>query len=661
MRRVVLVGLSLVAVVLAATAFAGQSRREVAKAARGPGLTPMQQRLVSGTASRALELNTAPALTPRVHNMRKATRASSGVGATMATGCPVDRTTNIRVNQNCQNLSDPDLAGRGQAQNETAIAQDPNHPSRMVASSNDYRRGDGSCYSYYSADGGRSWTDSTPPMSFTRGTNFGGFGRQYWQAGGDTSVAWDTKGNAYLSCQMFNRGQPTSQNPDMSSAFYVFRSTGSGGAGWNFPGRPVAEANTGAGGTTLLDKQYLTVDDTVGSPYQDRLYVTWTLYAPDGTAYLYEAYSRDYGEHFSSPKLVSANSPACVDDLGAATPQGACNTNSFSQPFTGPDGTLYVVWSNYNVTGAGARGDDDSGGGDGGATRNAAPAAGIDNRNQVLLAKSTDGGNTFSTPVKVADFYELPDCATYQEGQNPGRSCVPEKGETANSVFRAANYPSGAVNPRNPREIDVTFASYINRHSNEANGCVPQGYNADTLLPLYDGVKTAGACNNDVLVSRSTDAGASFTGTTADVRKLPSVRAGQADQYWQWAAFDRQGRLVVSYYDRAYGGDEQTGYSDVTLSGSRDASTFASARVTSGPMPPASQFGGLFFGDYSGLSAGDVAHPIWMDTRDPELFTCRDSAGNVITPPSVCTASATNAAVANDQNIYTRRLAVPLP
>ena len=45
----------------------------------------------------------------------------------------------------------------------------------------------------------------------------------------------DTKGNAYLSCQMFNRGQAVSPNPDLSSAFYVFRSTGSAGASWNFP------------------------------------------------------------------------------------------------------------------------------------------------------------------------------------------------------------------------------------------------------------------------------------------------------------------------------------------------------------------------------------------------------------------------------------------
>src|SRR5207302_1449331 len=105
--------------------------------------------------------------------------------------------SNIKVNQNCLNLTDLDLQGRGQANNETAIAQDPNQPNHILATSNDYRRGDGNCFNSYSLDKGRSWTDATVPMGFTRGTAFGGVAREYWQAGGDPAVAWDTKGNAY--------------------------------------------------------------------------------------------------------------------------------------------------------------------------------------------------------------------------------------------------------------------------------------------------------------------------------------------------------------------------------------------------------------------------------------------------------------------------------
>src|SRR4051812_23604162 len=154
--------------------------------------------------------------------------------------CPNNLQSNIKVNQNCLNLSDPDLQGRGQAQNEEFIKVDPNNPNHVVASYNDYRRGDGTCGSSYSLDSGRTWNDSTVPNGFVRGNAFGAV-REYFEAGGDTSVDWDSKGNVYLSCQLFQRGRPTTPNPDSSSAFYVFRSTQNNGASWNFTGRPVAE------------------------------------------------------------------------------------------------------------------------------------------------------------------------------------------------------------------------------------------------------------------------------------------------------------------------------------------------------------------------------------------------------------------------------------
>src|SRR4051794_2835840 len=171
MRR--LVGAVLVlGTILAAVVVAGGASRGTADAAQRLKLTPIQQRLVSGFASRALEQASSAAPSTRARS-----RAAAAATPTNATGCPANRGANVRVNQNCLNLTDPDLQGRGQAENETAIAQDPNNPSHIVASANDYRRGDGNCFSSFSSDGGSSWTDSTPPMSFTRGTAFGDFPR----------------------------------------------------------------------------------------------------------------------------------------------------------------------------------------------------------------------------------------------------------------------------------------------------------------------------------------------------------------------------------------------------------------------------------------------------------------------------------------------------
>jgi hypothetical protein len=341
--------------VLVAPTLALLSSQAPARALTYDQLNAIQKRLLSGAASYALTTEAAAPRAAASVAMRYAQRNPA---------CPRGSGINVKVNQDCVNLSDSDLSGRGQAQNETSIAQNPQSPRQVIASYNDYRRGDGNCITAWSSDGGASWTDSTPPMGFTRGAAFGGSAREYWQVGGDTSVAWDSRGNAYLSCQVLKRGQAVTEDADQSSAFYVFRSTGTGGASWDFPGRPVAEFNDVAGtGAVLLDKQLMAIDHHVTSPFRDRIYVTWTVFDADGTAYIFEAHSADYGESFSKPILVSADSPLCVNTLGVATPHGTCNENQFSQPFVGPDGTLYVTWANFNNGVGKPVGDSDSSGG----------------------------------------------------------------------------------------------------------------------------------------------------------------------------------------------------------------------------------------------------------------------------------------------------------
>jgi hypothetical protein len=549
---------------------------------------------------------------------------------------------NLKVNQNCLNVTDPNLQGRGQANNETAAAIDPTNGRHILMSANDYRRGDGNCYGDYSLNGGVSFADTTIPMGFTRGATFGGVPREYWQAGGDTSVAWDTKGNAYFDCMVFMRGPTVTNNPDQSSAVYMFRSTQNNGASWNFPGRPVVEQYDTTG-TILLDKPYMTVDNHVGSPFQDRVYVTWTLFNALGQALIYEAYSSDYGQTFSAPVLVSGTSPLCT-----ASVVSGCDANQFSDPFTGSDGNLYVVYANFN---------------------NSLSSA-TDNHNQFLLSKSIDGGVTFSPPVLVANYNDLPDCDTYQgDTQDPFRSCVPEKGSGTLSVFRATNYPSGGVNPTDPSQIVVTFGSYINKYSNPSNGCIPAGFAANGNN-LFTGVKTAGACNNKILVSVSSNAGTTFAGTITDPTTLPVVNQapGQklTDQWWQWQAFTSTGKLAVSYYDRQYGNDETSANMDFSLSGSSNLSTFGTTRATSSSMPPPTQFPNslghsVFFGDYTGLATdrvGNTAWPVWMDTRSPDVFIC-PGTGVTGVAPVLCEATNADGTLLNDQDIFTQHTTIP--
>jgi hypothetical protein len=613
-------------------------------------LSPIQKRLLSGFVSHELDLHQAQPqgetnLLAALANVLSFFSLQESQMLSLPNYFPANKDAckqgigaNVKVNQNCLNLSDTDVQGRGQANNETAIAQDAKHPNHLVAGGIDYRRGDGACGAAYSLDGGRHWQDTTVPIGFTRGVNFGGVAREYWQASGDPSVAWDTQGNAYFACLAFERGPGITNNPDQSSAVYVFRSTLNNGASWNFPGRAVVEQFTTTG-LPLDDKPYMTVDNDAGSAFRDRIYVTWTLFGADGTATIYESHSNDYGQTFSSPVLVSQNSPLCPNSFGLPTTMTTCNVNQFSQPFAGTDGALYVVFDNYN---------------------NSLSSA-TDNHNQILLAKSTDGGSSFSAPVLVANFNDLPDCDTYQgAGQDPFRACVPEKGSSSHSVFRASNYPVGAGDLTNPSDVAVTFGSYINADSNPSNGCVPTGFAADGNN-VYTGVKTAGACNNKILLSLSTNGGASFNGTITDPTTLTIVSQAPpqklTDQFWQWAAFRPSGALAVSYFDRHYGDDETNGFSDVSLSSSFNGGSFTTARVTSSSMPPPTQFPNSFgnsvlYGDHSGLSAVGHAHPIWMDTRNPDLALC-PGTGVPGVPPMVCTFTEPSGVQANDQDIFT--------
>ena len=141
-------------------------------------------------------------------------------------------------------------------------------------------------------------------------------------------------------------------------------------------------------------------------------------------------------------------------------------------------------------------------------------------------------------------------------------------------------------------------------------------------------------------------------------------RQSTTDQFWQWAAFSSRGKLAVDYYDRQYGSDETTGFSDFSLSGSRDLTRFGTDRVTTSSMPPPTQFpgpnGGQFYGDYTGLTVtNERAHPVWSDTRAVDVFLCPDSVTGRGNPPQLCTATEPNGLRANDQEMFTDSASIP--
>ena len=420
----------------------------------------------------------------------------------------------------------------------------------------------------------------------------------------------------------------------------MFRSTGSNGASFNFPGHQVAAVNDTAGsGKALLDKQLMTVDNHPGSRYADRIYVTWTSFAADGTGYIYAAHSERLRPNVHSPGPGQPRqSPQCREHLQIADAAGQVQRKpvlpALHRPRRRPVRRLQQLQQRGH--------------------RRRQPQPGVPgpvHRRRRHASRA---------PVKVGDYYDLPDCDTYQGRRDPGRACVPEKGSSTNSVFRASNYPIGAVDPTDPNRVVVTYGSYINRNSNEASGCTPAGLAADGIN-TYTGVKTGGLQQQHPL-QRLHQPRQTFSGTPSTPGSATGQpRARQADDRPVLAGGHLHPSRLAGSLLRPVLREGQhhrlLRHHPVRLA---RPGQFAHRRVTSTSMPPPTEFAGQFYGDYAGLAAPHHRLPIWSDTRAIDQFLCpgtgkpasrRRSAAALWVRP--------NAEYANDQDIYTAGVVIP--
>ena len=200
------------------------------------GLNHIQQRILSGFAS--FEDNIG------VPAHAAAARTGAHMTNTASSLCPSNIRSNVLVNQNCLNITDPDLQGRGQAQNETAIAENPSDPRQIVGGIQRLparrrqllrrvqRERRAELDGHHAPDGVHPrdgvWRRG-PAVLAGRRRPVGGLGLQ---------------GERLLRLPGVPARAVTTNNPDQSSAVYVFRSTGDGGASWNFTGRPAVETFT---------------------------------------------------------------------------------------------------------------------------------------------------------------------------------------------------------------------------------------------------------------------------------------------------------------------------------------------------------------------------------------------------------------------------------
>jgi len=472
-------------------------------------------------------------------------------------------------------------------QNETNIVVDPNNPLRVVAGANDYvtrtwactqdgtpcsALGDGYSGTYFSNDGGDTWAGvSSDPTHL--GTLIPGVtrltGGQY-DAGGDPSLAFDSQGNVFYAGLGFDRTAPPNTVAVNKGTF-----DSSGQLTWG----PPTFINPTTAPSTLNDKEWIAADWHVSSPFRDRVYVSWTRFifnAHDGSfvqAPIFFAYSTDGGATFSDPQNISGN---VLYDQG-------------SRPVVGYDGTVYVFWD--------------------GAKR-------LSTLDSTYVAKSTDGGVTFSKPVAISTL----------------QAAIPP----ANTAFRNDSFPAADAAPNGD-----LYAAWSTQMSNSGGLCPTRTNNGCHLTAVY---------------SKSTDAGATwsapvpiFAALDASNRTavgypapdgLAAPAARRVDTFWPAVAISQSGRVYMSAYAAdvvspwqicASGPLPPVGRIACDTLGSyihnarlnyyvTDLATSVTQMVSTLPINTRNGFGGGFIGDYTSLAVGsdNVFHAFWTDTNNKQ-------------------------------------------
>ena len=305
------------------------------------------------------------------------------------------------------------VTGNNAPQNETAIAVKPITPANLVAGANDYRQGDAKVGAYTSSNGGVTWSDVILKLP------------DDLSAGADPSTAFDSLQNAYVGGIGFNRGGPSGAR---DGTVLVWKAQFG-----SFTGSEDA-AVVAQGSTNIFhDKPYIGTGDLDGDGADD-VFVSWTEFTTQGPSTLgfpiRFSRSVDGGVNWSVPVRVSdgnatqgsvpikagnavyvvfydfgsnLNSPsddsikldkstdggatwgadgtvANIVGLPSPLPGWGFRTNSFPSIGVSPSGgDLYVVY--------------------------ASDPAGADAAD-VFFRRSTNGGSTWSLPVKLNDDVE---------------------------------------------------------------------------------------------------------------------------------------------------------------------------------------------------------------------------------------------------------------
>jgi hypothetical protein len=434
---------------------------------------------------------------------------------------------NVQMNADC----DPALP-----QNETSVTYKPSNPLVAVAATNDYC-GDGDWIGR-TTDGGRTWASTFKDPKTSIGTRC---------FGGDPSVVYSVRDQAfYLSALCFFG--------DGSSEVQVWKSADDG-ATWtdSFKASLVISNRTSSGWdqSVFYDKELLAVDNNPASARYGRLYITYIkfhLTPPNGRSD-YCPVQAAYTDRVptSNPARASWKNVAVVPDAPFA--DKGPSANQWAIPVVDTSGALDVAYALEDCNTAFDRG--------------------------FFFTRSTDGGNTFSSPLQI----DKP--GQFADNPNPKDKLNPKK-------FRAPVSPSLVFNPVTG-SLSFAYQNNVNRQISGA----------------------------DISLQQSRDVGA----TWSDAKTISTTATGAAapnDQFFPWLAVDEAGNLHAIWYDNR---NDPNNTLMETFQGfsSDDGRTWTNRDISSTAWNPDDGFFscGCFIGDYNAIAAStQVVYPVWTDGRN---------------------------------------------